>query len=231
MPEGTNLPPASTPLAGRYQKPPRAQCRPNTNRTGWWNSTFPWCGSVADFARARSTNLPFDDLLQLGCLGLIQGDRKIVRSVKGVSPGASYAVPYITWGHCQHHLRDQHPPLRCSRHAARAPPPRPDPAAAMPAPAVAGPRLARHWRQRSAANRTLAGGPAALPRVGTAASLARCPRGPRGGSSPGPRSYHLAPKAPQTPHPCRPDSPAEIALLRTRHPRDWLRLRLGRLDP
>jgi len=68
----------------------------NTNATGWWNSTFPCVRKVAD-RQSRSTNLPFDDLLQLGCLGLI-------KAIESFDPGegvalSSYAVPYIRGGH------------------------------------------------------------------------------------------------------------------------------------
>ena len=59
--------------------------------------------------QARHTDLAFDDLFQLGCLGLIQ-------AVHGFRPerGAAlstYAVPAIR-GSMQHYLRDRHQPLR-----------------------------------------------------------------------------------------------------------------------
>ncbi len=62
--------------------------------------------------QSQHTSLPFEDLMQLGCLGLI-------RAIEAFDPSrhnalSSYAVPYIQ-GAMQHHLRDQHPPLRCSR--------------------------------------------------------------------------------------------------------------------
>jgi RNA polymerase sigma-B factor len=61
---------------------------------------------------SQRTSLPFEDLVQLGCLGLI-------RALESFDPGrghalSSYAVPYIR-GAIQHHLRDQEQPLRCSR--------------------------------------------------------------------------------------------------------------------
>ncbi len=60
----------------------------------------------------HGTTLPYDDLVQIGCLGLI-------RAIETFDPErdaalSSYAVPYIR-GAMLHHLRDQHPPLRCSR--------------------------------------------------------------------------------------------------------------------
>lgn len=59
--------------------------------------------------QARHTDLSFDDLFQLGCLGLIQA----VQGFKAERSGAlsTYAVPAIR-GSMQHFLRDRHPLLR-----------------------------------------------------------------------------------------------------------------------
>ncbi|MCT0217828.1 sigma-70 family RNA polymerase sigma factor [Synechococcus sp. CS-1329] len=62
--------------------------------------------------QGASTRLPLDDLVQLGCLGLI-------RAIEAFDPArptslSSFAVPYIR-GAMQHHLRDHEQPLRCSR--------------------------------------------------------------------------------------------------------------------
>jgi RNA polymerase sigma factor (sigma-70 family) len=61
---------------------------------------------------SQRTRLPFEDLVQVGCLGLI-------RALESFDPGrghalSSYAVPYIR-GAIQHYLRDQEQPLRSSR--------------------------------------------------------------------------------------------------------------------
>lgn len=61
---------------------------------------------------SQRTRLPFEDLVQVGCLGLI-------RALESFDPGrghalSSYAVPFIR-GAIQHYLRDQEQPLRCSR--------------------------------------------------------------------------------------------------------------------
>lgn len=62
--------------------------------------------------QSGSTRVPLDDLVQLGCLGLI-------RAIEAFDPSrptalSSYAVLYIR-GEMQHHLRDHEQPLRCSR--------------------------------------------------------------------------------------------------------------------
>ncbi|MCP9839774.1 sigma-70 family RNA polymerase sigma factor [Synechococcus sp. J7-Johnson] len=62
--------------------------------------------------QSASTAVPLDDLVQLGCLGLI-------RAIEAFDPSrptalSSFAVPYIR-GAMQHHLRDHGHPLRCSR--------------------------------------------------------------------------------------------------------------------
>ncbi len=62
--------------------------------------------------QSTSTAVPLDDLVQLGCLGLI-------RAIEAFDPSrptalSSFAVPYIR-GAMQHHLRDHGHPLRCSR--------------------------------------------------------------------------------------------------------------------
>ena len=72
---------------------------------------LPLVKQVADRV-SRTTILPFEDLVQLGSLGLI-------RAIERFDPGSgktlsSYAVPHIR-GAMQHHLRDHHLPLRCSR--------------------------------------------------------------------------------------------------------------------
>jgi RNA polymerase sigma-B factor len=171
---------------------------------------------------SRTTTLPFEDLLQLGCLGLI-------RAIERFDPScgealSSYAVPYIR-GAMQHHLRDQHPPLRCSRllrdlyrrgqtlqlqrlH--------------QQLPALAeqdlaeqlGCRLER-WRDACSLHWAL--------RI---CSL----------DAPAPRRDGLVLplgeliEARDTPHPCRPDSPVLSACCEA-EPQHWLRQRLGRLDP
>jgi RNA polymerase sigma-B factor len=61
---------------------------------------------------SASTRLPLEDLVQLGCLGLI-------RAIEAFDPSrptalSSFAVPYVR-GAMQHHLRDHEQPLRCSR--------------------------------------------------------------------------------------------------------------------
>lgn len=61
---------------------------------------------------APSTDLPLDDLIQSGCLGLI-------RAVDGYDPRhgtalSSFAVPYVRGAMLQH-LRDRHPLLRVPR--------------------------------------------------------------------------------------------------------------------
>jgi RNA polymerase sigma factor (sigma-70 family) len=58
------------------------------------------------------TDLPFDDLVQLGCLGLIQAIEAFDASRQ--SALSSFAVPYIR-GSMRHFLRDRHPALRCPR--------------------------------------------------------------------------------------------------------------------
>jgi RNA polymerase sigma-B factor len=60
---------------------------------------------------ALRCNLAFDDLFQIGCLGL-------VAAVEGFDPTkghafSTYAVPLII-GKMRHHLRDRHQPIRCS---------------------------------------------------------------------------------------------------------------------
>ncbi|MCP9825653.1 sigma-70 family RNA polymerase sigma factor [Synechococcus sp. EJ6-Ellesmere] len=62
--------------------------------------------------QSGSTRVPLDDLVQLGCLGLI-------RAIEAFDPSrhtalSSFAVLYIR-GEMQHHLRDHEQPLRCSR--------------------------------------------------------------------------------------------------------------------
>lgn len=61
---------------------------------------------------SANTRLPLEDLVQLGCLGLI-------RAIEAFDPSrptalSSFAVPYVR-GAMQHHLRDHEQPLRCSR--------------------------------------------------------------------------------------------------------------------
>ncbi|MCP9848723.1 sigma-70 family RNA polymerase sigma factor [Cyanobium sp. Morenito 9A2] len=61
---------------------------------------------------SQRTDLPFEDLVQQGCLGLI-------RAVEAFDPArqtalSSFAVPYIR-GSIRHYLRDRHPALRCPR--------------------------------------------------------------------------------------------------------------------
>lgn len=61
---------------------------------------------------SQRTDLPYDDLLQLGCLGLIQSIEAFDASRQ--SALSSFAVPYIR-GSIRHFLRDRHPALRCPR--------------------------------------------------------------------------------------------------------------------
>ena len=61
--------------------------------------------------QAQRCNLAFDDLFQIGCMGL-------VAAVQGFEPSkghafSTYAVPLIL-GKMRHHLRDRHQPIRCS---------------------------------------------------------------------------------------------------------------------
>ena len=61
--------------------------------------------------QAQRCNLGFDDLFQIGCIGL-------VAAVQGFEPSkghafSTYAVPLIL-GKMRHHLRDRHQPIRCS---------------------------------------------------------------------------------------------------------------------
>ena len=59
--------------------------------------------------QARHTDLCFDDLFQLGCLGLIQAVQQY--SSDRCAALSTYAVPAIR-GSMQHYLRDRHQPLR-----------------------------------------------------------------------------------------------------------------------
>ncbi|PSI02121.1 sigma-70 family RNA polymerase sigma factor [Synechococcus lacustris] len=61
--------------------------------------------------QAQRCNLGFDDLFQIGCLGLLA-------AVEGFDPSkgnafSTYAVPLIS-GQMRHYLRDRHQPIRCS---------------------------------------------------------------------------------------------------------------------
>lgn len=58
------------------------------------------------------TDLPYDDLVQLGCMGLIQAIEAFDASRQTAL--SSFAVPYIR-GSMRHFLRDRHPALRCPR--------------------------------------------------------------------------------------------------------------------
>ena len=74
-------------------------------------ANLPLVRSVAA-RRRHATDLPFEDLLQVGSLGLI-------RAVEAFDPGraaslSSFAVPYIV-GAIRHELRDRHPMVRIPR--------------------------------------------------------------------------------------------------------------------
>lgn len=84
------------------------QRRSTQQRNALVEANLPLVARIASH-QSRHTDLGFDDLFQLGCLGLIQ-------AVEGFKPDCSgalstYAVPVIR-GSMQHHLRDQHQPLR-----------------------------------------------------------------------------------------------------------------------
>lgn len=61
---------------------------------------------------SQRTDLPYDDLVQLGCLGLIRAIEAFDASRQTAL--SSFAVPYIR-GSIRHYLRDRHPALRCPR--------------------------------------------------------------------------------------------------------------------
>ncbi|APD47509.1 sigma-70 family RNA polymerase sigma factor [Synechococcus sp. CS-602] len=203
-------------LLGRYH---RSADQHERNRLVELN--LPLVRKVAD-RQSRSTNLPFDDLLQLGCLGLI-------KAIESFDPGkgvalSSYAVPYIR-GAMQHHLRDQHPPLRCSRllrELHRRGQTLQQQCLHQQLPALDGKALAaalgcqpERWQEACALHWAL---------------QLRSLDAPVGHGEESSLALVDLLEAPQTPHPCRPDSPAESPCCEP-EPQDWLRLRLGRLDP
>ena len=173
--------------------------------------------------QSRTTSLPFDDLVQLGCLGLIRAIERFEPSQAQAL--SSYAVPYIR-GAMQHHLRDQHQPLHCSRqlrelhcrgqrlqqqrlHQQLPALGEHDLAAAL------GCRVER-WREACALHLAL--------RIRSLDA----PAATAGDDSERPLLAQL--EARQSPHPCRPDSLAESPCCDA-EPQHWLRQRLGRLDP
>ena len=182
---------------------------------------LPLVKQVAD-RLSRTTTLPFEDLVQLGCLGLI-------RAIERFDPGqgealSSYAVPYIR-GAMQHHLRDHHLPLRCSRqlrelhhrgqtlqqqrlHQQLPPLTEAELAGWL------GCRVER-WRDACALHWAL--------RICSLDAPA-----PHGEGPDLPLAALL--EARDTPHPCRPDSPA-VSVCCEAEPQHWLRQRFSRLDP
>ncbi|PZU99156.1 MAG: hypothetical protein DCF24_09670 [Cyanobium sp.] len=169
--------------------------------------------------QSRTTSLPFEDLVQLGCLGLIRAiERFDPHQAQALS---SYAVPYIR-GAMQHHLRDHHQPLRCSRqlrelHCRGQRLQQQSPALSEAELAAAlGCRVDR-WREACALHRAL--------RIRSLDAPAAAADGD-GGSLP----LLAQIEASQPPHPCRPDSSVESPCCDA-EPQDWLRRRLGRLDP
>ena len=89
-------------LLRRYE-----QRRSTRERNAVVEANLPLVASIAR-QQAWHTDLPFDDLFQLGCLGLIQA----VQGFKAERSGnlSTYAVPVIR-GSMQHYLRDRHQPL------------------------------------------------------------------------------------------------------------------------
>ena len=85
-----------------------AQRRSADERNAVVEANLPLVARVSSH-QARHTDLGFDDLFQLGCLGLIQA----VQGFRGERSAAlsTYAVPAIR-GSMQHYLRDRHQPLR-----------------------------------------------------------------------------------------------------------------------
>ncbi|MEY3734980.1 MAG: hypothetical protein RLZZ624_38 [Cyanobacteriota bacterium] len=90
-------------LLRRYGQNPSIQ-----RRNAVVAANLPLVARIAS-TQARHTDLAFDDLFQLGCLGLIQA----VQGFKAERSGAlsTYAVPAIR-GTMQHYLRDRHQALR-----------------------------------------------------------------------------------------------------------------------
>lgn len=90
-------------LLRRYDRKPSIR-----RRNAVVEANLPLVARIAS-TQARHTDLAFDDLFQLGCLGLIQA----VQGFKAERSRAlsTYAVPAIR-GTMQHYLRDRHQPLR-----------------------------------------------------------------------------------------------------------------------
>ena len=182
---------------------------------------LPLVKQVADRV-GRTTTLPFEDLVQLGCLGLI-------RAIERFDPScgealSSYAVPYIR-GAMQHHLRDHHLPLRCSRllrELYRRGQTLQQQRLHQHLPALAEEELAarlgcrlERWRDACALHWAL--------RICSLDAPA-----PQDDPLGQPLMERLV--ARDTSHPCRPDSPA-VSLCCEAESQHWLRQRFRRLDP
>jgi len=130
----------------------------------------------------------------------------------------------------QHHLA-RPAPAACAAHACCASSTaaaRPHAAANALHQAFARPLDGKHWRQRSAANRSR-WQEACAPLGNCSCRSLDAPRGATGRNPLWPWSTLLEPRRPPTPgaQTARPESPC----CEPETPKDWLRLRLGRLDP